>query len=110
MACIHSNSRGASLAVDPHTALPRPAHRGAWFKSFVLERSTYADDVLQLAGQAICKVLAEHCASTDIPIHDGNFKMSYETNIPRQSGLSGSSAIVCAALSCLLDFYGIADR
>ena len=40
----------------------------------------------------------------------GNFTLAYETSIPRQAGLSGSSAIVCAALNCLLDFYGIANR
>lgn len=28
----------------------------------------------------------------------------------QQAGLSGSSAIVCAALSCLIDFYGVRDK
>ena len=36
----------------------------------------------------------------------GGFRLSYDTNVPRQSGLSGSSAIVTAALSCLEAFYG----
>ena len=36
--------------------------------------------------------------------------MSYDTNIPRQCGLSGSSAIVIAALKCLVDFYEVSDR
>ena len=40
----------------------------------------------------------------------GNFTLAYETSIPRQAGLSGSSAIVCAALNCLLDFYGVASQ
>ena len=40
----------------------------------------------------------------------GNFTLTYETSIPRQAGLSGSSAIVCAALNCLLDFYDVADQ
>ena len=45
----------------------------------------------------------EHCLKR-------NFTLSYDTNVPRQAGLSGSSAIVCAALNCLLDFYGMGDK
>ena len=37
------------------------------------------------------------------------FEISYETNIPRQAGLSGSSAIVTAALKCILEYYGVAQ-
>ncbi|KAI6681601.1 hypothetical protein NL676_035482 [Syzygium grande] len=33
--------------------------------------------------------------------------LSYETSIPCQTGLSGSSAIVCAASNCLRDFYNV---
>ncbi|XP_044465886.1 glucuronokinase 1-like [Mangifera indica] len=56
---------------------------------------------------AICKVFHGYCKDNNIYLHDGNFTLSYDTNIPRQTGLSGSSAIVCAALSCLLDFYKV---
>ncbi|GAB2278987.1 Glucuronokinase 1 [Dionaea muscipula] len=54
---------------------------------------------------AICKVFRNYCEDNMIDLHGGNFTLSYDTDIPRQTGLSGSSAIVCAALSCLLDFY-----
>lgn len=61
--------------------------------------------------QAICKRFFEHCNQHDVGLqHRGNFTLSYATTIPRQAGLSGSSAIVCAALNCLLDFYGVADQ
>lgn len=56
---------------------------------------------------AICKIFHNHCKEHNISLHEGNFTLSYDTNIPRQTGLSGSSAIVCAALSCLLDFYNV---
>lgn len=56
---------------------------------------------------AICKVFYKYCKDHSIDLHEGNFTLSYDTNIPRQTGLSGSSAIVCAALSCLLDFYDV---
>lgn len=37
--------------------------------------------------------------------HFRNFTLSYSSNIPRQRGLSGSSAIACAALNCLISFF-----
>lgn len=56
---------------------------------------------------AICKVFWRYCQQNKIDLHGQNFTLSYDTNIPRQTGLSGSSAIVCAALNCLLDFYKV---
>ncbi|PKA63166.1 Glucuronokinase 1 [Apostasia shenzhenica] len=56
---------------------------------------------------AICNVFYNYCSKNNIELKDGNFTLSYDTNIPRQAGLSGSSAIVCAALNCLLDFYEV---
>ena len=40
-------------------------------------------------------------------LHDENFSIRYESNIPRQVGLAGSSAIIVATLRCLMDFYGV---
>eukprot|EP00252_Welwitschia_mirabilis_P004004 TRINITY_DN1413_c0_g2_i1.p1 TRINITY_DN1413_c0_g2~~TRINITY_DN1413_c0_g2_i1.p1 ORF type:complete len:360 (-),score=62.91 TRINITY_DN1413_c0_g2_i1:275-1354(-) len=54
-----------------------------------------------------CKTFFKYCEEHKIQLHDGKFTLSYDTNIPRQTGLSGSSAIVCASLNCLLDFYGV---
>lgn len=84
---------------------------------------------------AICKVFHGYCKDNNISLHERSFTLSYDTNIPRQvdansslldvhpspfmdipllsrnhfiqAGLSGSSAIVCAALNCLLDFYEV---
>ncbi|MCO5562996.1 hypothetical protein L7F22_016632 [Adiantum nelumboides] len=58
---------------------------------------------------AICKKFYEYCSSHHISLHPGNFSLSYDTNIPRQAGLSGSSAIVCAALNCMLEFYNVSN-
>eukprot|EP00249_Psilotum_nudum_P019473 c27271_g2_i1 orf=1449-2345(+) len=54
-----------------------------------------------------CKMFLNYCDNHNITLHTGNFTLSYDTNIPRQAGLSGSSAIVCAALNCLLEFYDV---
>lgn len=39
----------------------------------------------------------------------GGFTIAYETNVPRQVGLAGSSCIVTATLKALLNFYGLDD-
>ena len=41
-------------------------------------------------------------------LHDRKFAIRYETNIPRQVGLAGSSAIIVATLRALTEFYQVA--
>lgn len=58
--------------------------------------------------QACCKVFYSHCKEHNIPIETRQgFKMMFETNIPRQVGLAGSSAIITALWKSLSVFYGI---
>jgi glucuronokinase len=58
--------------------------------------------------KATVKRFAEYCRCQGRPLHDRNFSIRYESNIPRQVGLSGSSAIVVATLRCLMEYYDIA--
>lgn len=58
--------------------------------------------------QATCKVFQSHC-SQHVKLPSRGFLASYTTNIPRQCGLSGSSAIVLAALDCLIRFYHVSN-
>ncbi|CAK0783514.1 hypothetical protein CVIRNUC_006713 [Coccomyxa viridis] len=60
--------------------------------------------------KAMCKIFFADCKQRGLELPQQHFELSYETNIPRQSGLSGSSAIACAAFNCLLAFYGLRDR
>ena len=60
--------------------------------------------------QATCHVFSRHCKQQGFQLSGPQFSLTYETNIPRQVGLSGSSAIVISALTCLIDFYSLADR
>ncbi len=57
--------------------------------------------------KATVKKFAEYCQRRDIRLHDRNFSIRYETNIPRQVGLAGSSAIIVATLRALMDFYNV---
>jgi len=57
--------------------------------------------------KATIKRFVEYCAANGIALHDRNFSVRYQSNIPRQVGLAGSSALITATLRCLLEFYGI---
>jgi len=57
--------------------------------------------------KATIKRFVEYCQSRKVALHDRNFSVRYQTNIPRQVGLAGSSAIVVATLRGLMDFYQI---
>lgn len=57
--------------------------------------------------KATIKRFVEYCDARAIKLHDRNFSVRYETNIPRQVGLAGSSAIIVATLRCLMEFYAI---
>src|SRR5262249_54107140 len=57
--------------------------------------------------KATIKRFAEFCQSRTVKLHDRNFSIRYETDIPRQVGMAGSSAIIAATLRCLMEFYGI---
>ncbi|RVW78589.1 Glucuronokinase 1 [Vitis vinifera] len=103
----------ASVRLQPSedlVFLPHPTHDLVQFRSLDhlvnrLHKEGYYGGVRLL--MSICKVFYNYCKENNIDLHDGNFTLSYDTNIPRQAGLSGSSAIVAAALSCLLDFYKV---
>jgi len=57
--------------------------------------------------KATIKRFVEYCQRQDVPLHARNFSVRYETNIPRQVGMAGSSAIIVATLRCLMEFYGV---
>ena len=54
--------------------------------------------------KATIKRFVDYCQGRH-DLHDRNFSIRYETNIPRQVGLAGSSAIIVATLRALVDFY-----
>jgi glucuronokinase len=61
---------------------------------------------LRLVKAAI-KRFAEYCEEQGIYLHGQNFSLRYDSDIPRQVGLAGSSAIVTATVRALMDFYGV---
>jgi glucuronokinase len=57
--------------------------------------------------KAAVKTFAEYCEDEGIELPDRNFTVRYETNIPRQVGLGGSSAIITAVIRALMHFYEV---
>ena len=71
----------------------------------------HATGILTSFGaQATCKRFHAFCKENGVDLHNQGFQMSYKTSIPRSVGLSGSSAIVCAAMNCLIEYYGVSNR
>ncbi len=95
------------------TIIPHPAHDPTIFDSLedlteVALRDGYYGGLRLLF--ATCKKFNEYCLERDLPIPRKNFTITYETDIPRQVGLGGSSAIISAAVKCLMRFYELTDR
>jgi glucuronokinase len=57
--------------------------------------------------KATIKHFVEYCQTRNIPLHNRNFSVRYQTSIPRQVGMAGSSAIIVATLRCLMEFYNV---
>lgn len=57
--------------------------------------------------KAAIKKFVEYCEKEEIRLPNRNFSLRYTTSIPRQVGLSGSSAIIVAAFRALMQFYQV---
>ncbi|XP_061073037.1 glucuronokinase with putative uridyl pyrophosphorylase isoform X2 [Conger conger] len=97
-----------SLVLLPHP-LNDPTEFGSLQDLFCISRKEGYLGGLRLL-QATCKKFYQFCSKQGIALTKQNFTLKYDTNIPRQVGLAGSSAIVSATLKCLMRFYNITDR
>lgn len=57
--------------------------------------------------KATIKHFVEFCQANGLPLHGRNFSVRYQTDIPRQVGMAGSSALIAATLRCLMEFYAV---
>ncbi|CAG8611105.1 5963_t:CDS:2 [Funneliformis caledonium] len=60
--------------------------------------------------QATCKVFSEYCWKNDILLNQQGFFVHFITNIPRQVGLAGSSAIISAFWKALMLFFDVSNK
>jgi glucuronokinase len=57
--------------------------------------------------QALIMRFTDYCHEKDIELHDRNFTIEYESNIPLRLGMGGSSAIIIAALRALSQYFNV---
>ncbi len=57
--------------------------------------------------KATIKRFFDYCDATAQPLHERNFTIRYDSTIPQQVGLAGSSAIIVATLRALMQFYTV---
>ncbi|XP_064158531.1 glucuronokinase with putative uridyl pyrophosphorylase [Anguilla rostrata] len=100
-------TQSQSLVLLPHP-LNDPTEFGSLQDLFSISRREGYQGGLRLL-QATCKKFYQFCSKQGIALTKQNFTLKYNTNIPRQVGLAGSSAIVSATLKCLMRFYNVTD-
>ncbi len=57
--------------------------------------------------KATVKAFHGYCRDNQIALHEKNFTIRYQSNIPHGVGLAGSSAIITACLRAMMAFYGV---
>ncbi len=57
--------------------------------------------------KATIKKFVDFCRRQGHRLHAQDFSVRYQSDIPRQVGMAGSSAIIVATLRCLMEFYGV---
>ncbi len=95
------------------TLRPHPEHDRTEFANLLdlvnsVERHGYYG--MQRVVFAACKRFVEYARERSIKLRRANFTIEYETSIPRQSGLGGSSAMIIATLRALLKFHRVPER
>jgi glucuronokinase len=59
---------------------------------------------------ASCRRFADYAKEKGLRLRASNFTLEYESDIPRQSGLGGSSAMIIAILRALLQFHRVPEK
>jgi len=114
ISCAITNfSATAHLEESAHVVLvPHPTYDPTEFDSLEALHDTARRDGyyggLRLL-YATCTKFFEYCRGRDIALPRRGFTLRYETTIPRQVGLAGSSAIVTATVDALRRLYGVTD-
>ena len=57
--------------------------------------------------KAAIKTFVDYCENNQILLANKNFTIRYSSNIPRQIGLAGSSAIITATIRALMQYYEV---
>lgn len=94
-----------TLTLRPHAEHDRTEFENLSHLANSVQRHGYYG--MQRVLFATCKRFADFARDRKIALRDACFTLEYETTIPRQSGLGGSSAMIIAALRGLLKFHRV---
>lgn len=110
ISCLIANSQ-ATITLRDRAALHivhHPVYDPVVFNSlYDLARASSFDGYysgIQLL-YATCKKFWDYSEQHEIALPNRNFSIEYDTTIPRQVGLAGSSAIIAAGVKALMGFY-----
>ena len=98
----------AQLRLLPHPLFDPSSFSGLADLHFIGRREGYYGGTRLL--MATCKRFQELCTSRGIALPSKNFTLRYDTNIPRQVGLAGSSAIVNSVFQALMKFFNLSEE
>lgn len=111
---IQDFAASTRLWESPHIQIiPHKLHDPFSFKNLEHLRQTAQQDGYYGGTRLIyasCKRFCQFCRQYEVPLNDASFTIEYDTDIPRQVGLGGSSAIVVAAIKALMRFYEVTDE
>ncbi|KAJ3296191.1 hypothetical protein HK104_001879 [Borealophlyctis nickersoniae] len=102
----------ASALNSSISIVPNPTCDPLCFASIRAVGRAYGRDGFEGAARllwATIKVFLEFCRKEGMELSGRGFKIAYQTNIPRQVGLAGSSALITALVKSLLRFYNLDD-
>ena len=98
----------ARLAILPHPLYDPCSFGGLADLHAVTSKERYDGGVRLLL--ATCKRFYEYAREKGVELRSQNCTLAYDTNVPRQVGLAGSSAIITATTRCLMAFHGVSDK
>lgn len=96
------------LKIIPHSIFDPVEFPSLWALSAIAEDDGYYGGIRLI--YATCRKFCEYCRRHRIVLRNANYTIRYDTNIPRQVGLGGSSAIIVSLLKALMEFYGLTDE
>ncbi len=114
IACLIRNF-GATVTVRENKTIEIVRH--AQFDPLSFANITHLADIASQDGYyggirllfAACKRFSDACREYGVVLPERNFILQYDTTVPRQVGLGGSSAIITATFRALMEFYGVTE-
>ncbi|KAJ3117701.1 hypothetical protein HK098_006131 [Nowakowskiella sp. JEL0407] len=102
---VPNNSKSPAIQIIPNSLTdPIQFPTLASSQKILSKNGIYGAERLIVAA---LKTFVQHCTENKITLKEHGFSVFYQTSIPRQVGLAGSSAIIIAFMRALIKYHGI---